>query len=92
MPETLYRIAALCGLELVKDTAVRHLVDMQQLGVSVPCGAEAIATAVRLYLDKVYAGGDGEEAAEPLLRCVVKADMRNAFSCISRSTMMAKQK
>ena len=88
VPETLYRIAALCGLELVKDTAVRHLVDMQQLGVSVPCGAEAIATAVRLYLDKVYAGGDGEEAAEPLLRCVVKADMSNAFSCISRSTMM----
>ena len=84
----LYRIVALCGLELVKDPAVDYLVKMQQLGVSVPCGAEAIATAVRLYLDEVYAGDDAEEAAKSLLRCVVKCDMTNAFSCIKRSTMM----
>ena len=74
----------------MKDVAVQHLLKWQQFGVSVPCGAEAIVNAVRLYLDQVDddPAADPAEMAEPLLRCLLKTDMRNAFGCISRSRML----
>lgn len=81
IPETLYRIVSLCALESVKDEAISYLLKVQQFGVSVPCGAEAIVNAVRLYLDQVYddesaADTDGQDA--PLLQCICNLDCASA--------------
>ena len=88
IPETLYRIVALCALESVKDVAVQHLLKSQQFGVSVPCGAEAIVNAVRLYLDQVDddPAADPAETAEPLLRCLLKLDMSDMEAVVHRTS------
>ena len=58
------------------QTSVQKLVNVYN--ASVPCGAEAIVNAVRLYLDQVDdddSAADPAEMAEPLLRCLIKTDM-----------------
>jgi hypothetical protein len=92
MPETLFRITALCGLAACKKDIVAELTKHQQLSVGVSSAAEGIITAVRLYMEEVLSGGDVEEAAEPLLRALLNADASNAFNSIDRGVMLAELK
>jgi len=92
MPETLYRVTALCGLAACKVDIVTALTARMQLSVGVPSACEGIATAVRLYLEEVLDGGDVESAAEPLIRAVINADASNAFNTIDRDVMLTELK
>lgn len=92
MPETLFRITALCGLAACKKDIVAELTKHQQMSVGVSSAAEGIITAVRLYMEEVLSGGDVEEAAEPLLRALLNADASNAFNSIDRGVMLAELK
>lgn len=91
MPETLYRLAALCGLAASKAEIVTALTARLQMCVGVPSACEGIATAVRLYLEEMLDGGDVEAAAEPLIRAVINA-ATNAFNTIDRDVMLAELK
>lgn len=85
VPETLWRLISLCALQLVRQSAAKHLAAAQQLGVGVPGACEGIAEAVRLYLlDPLAADADGQ-----LSRCRValSMDATNAFNCIDRATI-----
>jgi len=53
MPETLYRLVALCALAAEKLAITEVLTKVQQLCVGVPSACEGIASAVRLYLDEL---------------------------------------
>ena len=88
-PETLYRVAALCGLAANKGAITTALVATQQLSVGVPSATEGIAAAVRLYLQEVCApGGDVAAAGERLVKCCISLDSTNAFNTIDRGTML----
>ena len=85
-PETLYRVAALCGLAANKGAITTALVATQQLSVGVPSATEGIAAAVRLYLQEACApGGDVAAAGERLVKCCISLDSTNAFNTIPRT-------
>ena len=92
MPDTLYRVIALCGLAVNKAAITAALTKHLQLSVGVPSACEGIATAVRLYLEEVLDGANPEAAAEPLIRAVINADATNAFNAIDRGVMLAELK
>jgi hypothetical protein len=78
VPETLYRICALCALRALKGKIVGLLRETQQLGVGVPAACESIATLVRLYLED-------PEADDAY--CVM-IDFANAFNSICRASVL----
>ena len=63
IPETLYRLVALCGLALNKTRICAALTSFQQLCVGVPSACEGITAAVRLYLEQVSEGGASDDEA-----------------------------
>ncbi len=92
IPESLYRICALCALEETKGAISAKLAEVQQLSVGIPCAAEGIATALRLFLEvPLDVQSDPEasaDAAEPLVRLVVNADASIAFNTVDRSAIL----
>jgi hypothetical protein len=84
VPETLYRICALCALVVLREQASKILVDCHQLGVGVSGSCEAIAEAVRAYLNDPDAAG----AEASLSRVVLSFDMANAFNEIDRRVII----
>jgi hypothetical protein len=56
----------------------------QQLGVGVPGGAEAIATAIRLYLEDP----DDLDVGERLVHVIYTVDWVNAFNTVDRATVI----
>lgn len=82
IPETLYRLVALSALHVLMPRITKLLETVQQLGVGVPGGVEAIATAIRLYLEDP----DDLESGEELLRVIYQVDFVNAFNSIDRAT------
>jgi hypothetical protein len=71
MPETLYRVSALCGLAVSKDAITAALTEHQQTCIGVPSATEGIATAARMYMEEVLNGGDVDAAAELLMRAII---------------------
>jgi hypothetical protein len=92
MPETLYRLCALCALRATGANISAALAAAQQLSVGVSSAAEGIAAAVRLYLEQpLDALQDPDsivEAAEPIVRFIINADSSNAFNCVDRGAML----
>jgi len=88
IPESLYRLVALCGLRMCKEDIAAKLASIQQLGVGVSSGPEAIATAVRLYVDEIMGGADEDEASERLISCCLACDASNAFNCVDRDAVL----
>jgi hypothetical protein len=88
IPETLYRLIALCGLQMCKGAISAKLTAMQQLGVGVSSGTEAIATALRLFMDEVTAGEDEFEATERLVSVALCVDASNAFNTVDRDAVL----
>jgi len=84
IPESLYRLIALCGLFMCKAAISAKLTAMQQLGVGVSSGSEAIATAVRLHIDEILGGADEVDASDRLISVVLKLDATNAFNTVDR--------
>jgi hypothetical protein len=78
VPETLYRICALCALRVLKPKIKELLASAQQLGVGVPAACESIATLVRLYLEDP----DADDAY------VLLCDYSNAFNSICRASVL----
>jgi hypothetical protein len=78
VPETLYRICALCALRALKGKIVGLLRETQQLGVDVPAACESIATLVCLYLED-------PEADDAY--CIM-VDFANAFNSICRASVL----
>ncbi len=88
IPETLYRLVALCGLHMCKADITAKLTEIKQLGVGVSSGCEAIAAAVRLHIDEVLAGGDEVESADRLISAAVLCDASNAFNTVDRDAVL----
>jgi hypothetical protein len=88
IPESLYRLIALCGLYMCKAAISAKLTAMQQLGVGVSSGSEAIATAVRLHIDEILSGADEVEATDRLISVVLSVDASNAFNTVDRDAVL----
>ena len=93
IPETLYRLIALCALAESVTTVKAALISVQQLCVGVPSACEGIAAAVRLYLAELEqpeadVGDAIERAQERLMRAVISTDGTNAFNTVSRAAVM----
>ena len=92
IPETLYRVIALCGLAACHADLVAVLTASLQLSVGVSSACEGIVAAARLYMEEVLDGNDAAESAEPLLRACCNLDASNAFNTIDRDVMLTELK